>query len=798
MIRFTLNQVLTLLRSGTPDERIEFLQRLPPNGFKDAATGLIGSDNPGMVLVALGSLILQYCNGTNPEVGAVLAIAAHQRGIELWETIPDHGGLLLTTLSGFAGAHLKALELLGRSEEQLEAAANYIRRYETLGESENLPSLKVSRIGALVNLRRIDEADAALQDKELLRHPIAGIEATRLKHWVDHYRQDPTKLRSEGKSAPEPMSGKSLLDVMKTAIGLGFEGETGAALKEQINRLDTSNRLDPNDPAQFKQLLTILGKGEDFLTKHTDVKSELTVRARVRNASAVFVHGTPPKDVIEHSLGVLVPSLAWAKQNGIKELENDAWWGLYLCFSRLDRPSDAADALIQLRGNLEGLRLGIRDPMKRGGIFSTYRYLFNALCEQLYQAGRPERLLEAIESSKGRVIADKLTDQSGDIVGDAAIYESVASLPTLTQQHQFHYLSYFVDETCVYAALVTKDGSAHAMEPVAIESATLREAAKTVDPGTWSKAGEATRGRRIPNASRLLSPLVRWLDELLNQGVVTENDHICYSSDENFHNVPLQYLEFRDGILIDSFSLSRVHTAFHLQLCLTRNKNDPPGEYLGVMVPLRQDLARERSDKFLANLEAPLEWLRQHRKNGHSLQLDKATLSSLLHEQLAHRIVHFSTHGWFPKEDEGNPFHDSYLVLAAEDGLPDLNHIMDGQHVGILSPKHIFDANFDFSGSHVSLMACVSGLAREGLAGDTLGLDWAFIQSGASSIVSTHWDVSAAGASAFFTRFYKRWLEDRQSRASAHRETMLELLAKDRTPKSLRRWAAFSLTGDFR
>lgn len=241
MNSFTSDQVLTLLRSGTPDERTEFLSQLPPNGLKEAATGLIGSENPGMVLVALGSLIQQYCNGTSPEIGAVLAKAAHQRGIELWESEPNNG-LLLTTLSGFAAAHLKALELLGRSNEQLDAAVDYIDRYETLGEGENLPSLKVARIGALVNLHRIDEAYEALKDQELLRHPIAGIEAMRLKDWVDQYRQDPTKLKSEGRSAPEPLSGKSLLDVMKTAMGLGLEGEAGAALKDQVGQLDTSDR----------------------------------------------------------------------------------------------------------------------------------------------------------------------------------------------------------------------------------------------------------------------------------------------------------------------------------------------------------------------------------------------------------------------------------------------------------------------------------------------------------------------------------------------------------------------------
>jgi CHAT domain-containing protein len=95
-------------------------------------------------------------------------------------------------------------------------------------------------------------------------------------------------------------------------------------------------------------------------------------------------------------------------------------------------------------------------------------------------------------------------------------------------------------------------------------------------------------------------------------------------------------------------------------------------------------------------------------------------------------------------------------------------------------------------------MACVSGLAKEGLAGDTLGLDWVFIQAGASSLISTHWRVSAACAARFFELFYEKWVDGEQSRASACRAAMMELLGDDRTPESLHQWAAFSLTGDFR
>jgi CHAT domain-containing protein len=96
------------------------------------------------------------------------------------------------------------------------------------------------------------------------------------------------------------------------------------------------------------------------------------------------------------------------------------------------------------------------------------------------------------------------------------------------------------------------------------------------------------------------------------------------------------------------------------------------------------------------------------------------------------------------------------------------------------------------------MMACVSGLAREGIGGDSLGLDWALIQSGATSLVSTHWAVSASCAAKFFDGFYARWVGEGLPRAEAFRRTLLGLMGRDRSPWSLSQWAAFSLTGDFR
>ncbi|MDJ0728081.1 MAG: CHAT domain-containing protein [Prochloraceae cyanobacterium] len=823
MKTITKEQVLNLLRKGTSIKRLEFLNNLPPNSFKEAAASLIVSNNPTVVILALTSLILEYCQGKNPEYGAILAEAVFERANEIWKTVQNHG-LEKTTFSNLAYSHVKALSLLGYSEEVIKKADQYIEFLEKLEETEGLTSLKVLKIEALINLKEIDEAEKELQDDSLFENPISGIEAERLKGWIDQFKIDATTLRSQAKHSPEPPSPKSLLDIMKAAIDLGFEGEAGRSLKQQVDQLNLDNSISSiihKKPAEYNQediekysrMLEALNQGEEFLGKEGN-DSELSVggkirnasaifvRGKIRNASAIFVRGTPAPDVIRDSLSVLKSSLEWANQHGITELENDALWGIYLCNSRLNQPSEAADALIQLRGNLEGMRRGIKEPLKRGGIFSTYPYLFNALCEHLQKAGRAEDLLEAIESSKGRVIADRLTEQSDAIVSDKAIYESVKRLRDLTQSKRFHYLTYFVDEERVYASFVSKQGKVYAIDPVPIKNSVLQNAAKNVDPKNWGNPIPSPRNPRakIPNVSDCLAPLVVWLENLLKQGIIQKDDHICYSSDEDFNNVPLQYLRFKDGILLDWFSLSRVHSVFHLDLVLRKKISSPSTQYLGVVVPRLQEY--EGKKEFVANLDAPIQWLEEH-GCGHSIRLTDATLDRVTIESLDHRIVHFSTHGHFPVK--GNPYHDSFLLLADEQGLPDKKQKIE-KLKGKLTPKVILEEQLNLQDSCVSLMACVSGLAKEGIAGDTLGLDWAFIQAGASSLISTHWEVTPACAAQFFIRFYEKWIQGKQSRASAYRETTLELLNQNYTPDAfqsctrdaLQRWAAFSLTGDFR
>jgi CHAT domain-containing protein len=106
----------------------------------------------------------------------------------------------------------------------------------------------------------------------------------------------------------------------------------------------------------------------------------------------------------------------------------------------------------------------------------------------------------------------------------------------------------------------------------------------------------------------------------------------------------------------------------------------------------------------------------------------------------------------------------------------------------------------------VTLQACVSGRAKEGIGGDALGLEWAFLINGASSLLASHWKVPADWAAKFSLKFYQKWLFENVSRAQAWRKTVLELfsecesqeLEKEHPECRAYYWAAFSLSGDWR
>ena len=793
------SEIYNILKNGSPEDRVRFIQSAPENSFKTYSLGMIGSDNLGMVVLALSSMILEYCNGRDPTFGSELAKATHSLAYEVYKSYTDHGGLLPTTLSGLASQYVNALNLLGRSEKVITFSNEYIPFYESLEEMENLPTLYCAKANALLNLNQIDAAEMILRTIDSTSNPGAKIEINRLLNKIAQLKDNIANIEPSG----TVQQNIDLAGILKDALGsFGKKGEQLQSVFGEMLEKNKHNHLDPNDNEQFQKALDVLKKGEEFLTKNSDAENEWTMQGRMREATKIFKlepHPAPHK--IAASLKELTEVLEWAEKHQHMVLANDALWGIYLCYSRQNDDSKAADALIFLRTNLEQQRAGIEDPFERGGAFSTYPQLFNALCEKLQRSERYFELLEAMEASKGRGIADILTRQQGRAIADKDIYNSVSRLPLLTKKFKFHYLSYYIDrfdgEAIIHQVVVGKDGQVYGSEPVKLSENTLDAALANLDPKTWGDPDESNPGRKVEDASMQLSPLIDFLLRLMLKGVLEKGDHICYTADEDLNNMPLHYLPFRGERLIDWFSLSKIHNSLQLELILERSPSIP-NKASTFVVPTLQNVKSTNWQINHTSLTVPAKVLGSYIPTD-LMENEAVSVERLKEINLCNSVLHFSTHGVFPKKlSDNNPFANSGIVLSDGESLPDANLVARGDTTNLLSPKKIILNGIKMQDSHVTMMACVSGLSREGLGGDALGLDWALTQAGATSILASHWMVSAADAACFFKLFYTKWLMEKKSRGHAFCETVNELSSSGGITADAHCWAAFSLSGDWR
>lgn len=514
----------------------------------------------------------------------------------------------------------------------------------------------------------------------------------------------------------------------------------------------------------------------------------------------------------------------WAKKHNFIEDENSALWCLFLCYLRRasqeeDKPkkedcykAQAKQAWHDLRENLENWRGKIKDSFERGGAFYHYPRLFSRMCQLLCQENLPSELLSVIEGKKARFLADKLSEDRQQAITYDTFIKLPYHLPSLMKRVGAHYLSYFVDDEKTYAVLVAKDGSFHA-QAIPIGKIQLQEWLKyddedynPVNPKNWGKtkgkSGSNLRAKRnneaIANLSKQLLPLVSWLEPLVKTGLLQKDDHLCYSPDQSLYLIPLHYLPFQGEPLVRFFSVSRVHGALVLIDILSRD-DFRPNQFTAVYVSTNSDREHADAEEKLADIRWIAQWLKGTKKlAGDVKPEEQADLQTVMELPFKQRLVHFATHGFFPNKDdqnaEINPYHSSYLILAKDGHLPDDEY---GKNGTWLTPQVVLERKLDFSDSHVTMQACVSGRAKEGIGGDALGLEWAFLLAKANSLLATHWNVDSGWTTFFSHQFYQKWLFDQDSRANAWRKTVFELMDNQKVSHPYY-WAAFSLSGDWR
>jgi hypothetical protein len=851
-------KIMQIFRDRDLKSQRQLLEQCPSFPAKSALLDLIDLGNQAAHINTLGILALAYA-GTPP---SELAIIFGKVGYFIekdYRRNPDPDLTLeirLTASTQSVRGCSTALYTLGRYKDVLEfgePAFNCLERDWLLLESsaderskkmvrDNLNDLRLRLIEASLKCQRYETAQSWIESQE--KHAAQLIESDRyrfedLKLSWKTLTVSPTELTSvptEDKFTAISMQ----LDVLKNQLATNsielspIETDKVASIISEISQIQAS--IDRQRSTSRSDLTSSQSIGIDAaeirnrvaaLMARIGTPSEIEqVREAILTAIEIIDPKTEPNLVtIEQSFAILQVALQWTKENHFLEEESLALWGISICYKLQEKlQSDprlqqmlvekSVEMLQMLRKNIELIRSRIVDPNQRVYWINAYVYLFPILCEQLCKLDRPLELLDAIEGAKGRVLADVLTRKDDRPIADFDFSASVRQLPAMMQQNRAHYLTYLVDDERTFAVLVTKDGSLHT-QIIAIGKTRLKEwlayansnshfNRDPLNPKNWGNV-IIPRQKKVVNLSTLLAPLVSWLEPYAEAGLIEPNDHLCYSPDASLHLIPLHYLPFLGKPMVCYVSVSRIHGAAAL-IELLKQSPEKPSRLTAIYVPAKKDAINPKDEDLgqqkLENMRWNAYWLKDTKNLPGTVTSEAAAdLDTIAKLPFSQRLIHFSTHGIFPSEEKqdpngtDNPYYASGLVLAKEGQIPDNDK---GEGGTLLTPEKIIKGKLNFAGSHVTMEACVSGIAKEGIGGDAIGLDWALMLAKASSLLSSHWNVEAASSKVFCQTFYQYWLfEENYSRAQAWQKTVIDLMESQKT-SSPHDWAAFSLSGDWR
>lgn len=776
-------------------ELARLIAQLPSSSAREQAVDLAGSTALDTRVYAMRAVSQDHSVGGDPQIAVPLATAGMRFCMHCADTYgPGTANSFIFGVGQFALDANRIYDRMDAHDQQLaivEDALTWLQAHDV--EEQYLVDLRFARIEGLIETGRLEDARAALDSEAAAgrhTHHLFNFLDSRLSSRLASATGLKDRRTPEQRAADERRDGlDTALESMKS-LAPAF-GHMFSALQRQLD--DEPNELSKKSAIEgahhlYRNLAAFMdsqagGSGGQY-----------GLNATIQQVSAVLADEARGHDPLELRtvMRTLEDVRARAEDQGFADTAEDTLWPLYICYKRLGNRHAAIDALQAIRRSVQVRREQISDPMKRAGIASQYPHLHVELCARLLEDGDGAGMLSVMEEAKGRTLADSLAIAAArdDVPwpsGDVGEW-----LPARLEELGAHYLDYLVDTDDTYAVLVTPSGDIQAAS-LSLGEASLERLRRDFDPSRWGKP-DGIFGTRPDDVAYRLAPLVSWLEPLVESGVLTKGDHICYAPDGPLHLVPLHYVEFMGEPLVRTFTLSRTHCA-SLLWSVTEQPVGVPEHSVAVMVPTA-DEALEQPEKVEELARAP-RWLEQ-RRGAEVIPNEEADLTALAERDLSDAVVHFATHGVFPDPASGrNPYEASGLVLARGGALP-----VKGGSMDLLTPERLLDPvkPLDFHGSHVTLQACVSGLSEEGQGGDALGLEWSLLMAGARTVLSTHWHVPAGTSAEFSMRFYAAWLEGGMTKAEAWRDAMLSLM-DEHDPfdgGNAYHWAPYSLAGDWR
>ncbi len=465
--------------------------------------------------------------------------------------------------------------------------------------------------------------------------------------------------------------------------------------------------------------------------------------------------------------------------------------------------------LVQAIDVIESMRTNIDSETARIGFAGDKQAVYAALVSHLMKTGRHEQAFAYAERAKARALVDLLaqkmnfkgTTADGAPIAtlletqarnelrtpvlDKAGQDKVRGLVRLPEVHQAiavvapelaslvavesidvkllqrllpageTLVEYYGDGSALFAFVLTAQGViGYQLDGRGLNQlvAAFRTELATPRSAAWSEAGEALY-------QRLIAPI----------RPAIQGAQLTLVPHGPLHYLPFAALPVGNATLMDTYAIRMLPSASVLKF-LKRRGATPSGDLLALGNPDLNDAAAD-----LPGAQLEVEKITAGRANSRLLVRQAATETAVRELGGGFRNVHLASHGVFNPE---RPL-DSALVLAP-----------DARNDGRLTVSELYE--LQLHADLVTLSACETALGKVASGDELVGLTRGFLYAGASSIVSSLWQVDDEATMLLMETFYQQ-LQQGADKRIALRSAQQALIRTGKAHPFY--WAAFQLTG---
>lgn len=406
-------------------------------------------------LVALAGALTPLVHGRDLARGAVMAEALLLAARRTWTSAANR--ISAENYGSAADLAATAWQRLGRQEEVVALARDAAPAILPLTNGYQATSLASRGVDALIELGRLDEAQALLEDAERYddryfgeegrRDPNLPLTEARLTQAIRSASEPADARPADDKATDSHAEGVRSILATLTRLGTAVPPQVLGQLAEAAvadARPSTAREVLNRASEAYRLGAAIFGIGDELMRNQIDIEDAgrllldpaegydrvklLSMRERVRKAQAWFAGSG-------HELDAL-----------------DALWPIAVISRRLNEHAAALDAMSRIRETIERRRLGISDPLKTAALFSRFPWLYENIVLSALELGRVDEALSAIEASKGRAIAELRSAREAAADEEfsrktLAAARATERLDELTSSLQVDYLSFLSART---------------------------------------------------------------------------------------------------------------------------------------------------------------------------------------------------------------------------------------------------------------------------------------------------------------------------------------------------------------